>query len=758
MKLLIAFILLLCGVVVDADQGQQQWVQLGNDIGGEKAHDWAGGTEKGMAMNGEGTTIAVGSTGHDGSTGAENIGHVRIFDLDTAAESWLQRGDAIEGEFMNDNSGSSVVLSKDGMVVGIGAPQSDAWKGQVRVFEWMEGEGVWSQRGKAITGDAKCDFAAKGGGLAMDASGTTIVIGAPFHDGSDMSSNTGQVRIFHWDGTNWIQRGEDLFGEAAGDLFGEAVTINGSGETVAVGALHHDGDAEAGRFGCVGVCRGSVRVFEWNPFEEEWLQRGEAINGEQDKDYFGSSVAFNDAGNVLVIGSPQIRDSSKHGAVDVYEFKRNRNGKWKWQKRGSRIEGASGGDVFGSSVSISNPGDTIAVGAYMHDGHGISDNEGHVRVYDWNKDTTSWSQRGDDIDGENKYDHSGYSVAMSADGNTVASGARFTHNDAGFASGNVRVFGWNDDGDTSCPEIFDPVWCEGTKYDNLCFAEVAGFIEFFCTPDGNFCPTVVEPVWCQGQVNVKQKKYSNLCFAKAAGFFESQCTDKDPTMPSGCPKNIDPVWCEGNKYDNLCFAKAAGFLESQCTDKDPTTPSGCPKNIDPVWCEGIKYSNKCFAKEAGFMKSQCTVGDDVCFTVVEPVRCQGNINKAVVKYSNRCLAKAEGFVKSQCNDMYLDDKDPDDSDFTLDDECEDDETFRRGKKNKNCTTFLLRKNGGLRENAEEKCLKKHRREKVYDFCVKTCNEFGLGDCGVDVLDQRLEQARRDERVDSEKNEMNKYQL
>mmetsp|Transcript_34072 Transcript_34072/g.39183 ORF Transcript_34072/g.39183 Transcript_34072/m.39183 type:complete len:215 (+) Transcript_34072:150-794(+) len=201
MKLFSALLLLLCqqqSCVVNAGPGQQKWMQVGGNIDGENAQDWAGGTEKGMAMNGAGTTIAVGSSGHDGSNGAVNSGHVRVFDLD-AVEGWLQRGDAIEGEFMNDNSGSSVVLSADGMVVGIGAPQSDAGEntkfqvdyGQVRVFEWRENESVWAQRGEAITGDAPRDFASDGGGLAMDASGTTIVIGAPFHDGVEKYSDTG---------------------------------------------------------------------------------------------------------------------------------------------------------------------------------------------------------------------------------------------------------------------------------------------------------------------------------------------------------------------------------------------------------------------------------------------------------------------------------------------------------------------------------------------------------------------------------------
>merc|ERR1740139_1351161 len=557
-----------------------------------------------MAMNGAGTTIAVGSSGHDGSNGAIiNSGHVRVFDLDDEG-NWLLRGEAIEGEFAYDNSGTSVVLSANGMIVGIGEPQSDAGKntddrkqidfGQVRVFKWMANESKWVQRGEAITGETKYDFASDGGGLAMDESGTTIAIGSPYHDGDELYSKKGLCRIFDWNGTNWIQRGADLLGEAAGDLFGEAVTINGSGDTVAVGALHNDGEAEAGRYGCV-TCRGSVRVFDWSVSGEEWLQRGNDIDGEQDKDFFGSSVALNAAGNVIVIGSPQTGDSSKRGAVDVYEW--NKDGNGIWQKRGSRIEGASGGDVFGSSVSISNPGDTIAVGAYLNDGSS-GDNDGLVRVYDWNTDTKSWSQRGADIEGENKYDSSGYSVALSADGTSVASGARDTDDGAGYQAGHVRVFGWNND-------------------------------------------------------------------------------DSD----SGCPENIDP------------------------------------KNFAPVFCEGIEYDNSCIAKAAGFMDSQCTEGDSFCLDDVDPVWCKGSINIQEVRYSNLCEAMAAGFGKSQCTGQ----------DPSPPDECEDDDTFRKGRQQQNCAAFL-------QNNGERKCNRNHQGKKVYDFCAKTCNEFGLGDCTDEDLD------------------------
>jgi len=413
-----------------------QWEQVGLDIDGENELDFAGGTEKAVAMNGQGTTIAVGSSGHDG--GGDGAGHVRVFDLIVGL--WVQRGADIQGEFAQDNSGSTVVLSNDGLVVGIGEPLSDAGNtapfkkdyGQVRIFRWNGGE--WVQLGQAITGVDVYNYASAGGGLAMDASGSMVAIGAAEYNLNGLlGRNQGHVRVFDWDGTSWVQRGNDMIGEAPGDWFGEAVAASASGNTVAVGALFNDADAEDGPFGCV-ICRGSVRVFDWNANSEQWLQRGNDMDGEQDNDFSGSSVALNAVGDVVVIGSPQSSSSSSPlGSVIVYEYIGS-----DWVKRGARIEGEEVGDVSGSSVVISASGDTIAIGAYLN--NGSSDTEGHARVFDWDGET--WVQRGDDIDGENTFDYSGYALAMSADGNRLASGARFTDDGGGYFAGHVRVFGW----------------------------------------------------------------------------------------------------------------------------------------------------------------------------------------------------------------------------------------------------------------------------------------------------------------------------
>jgi len=461
------------------------------------------------------------------------------------------------------------------------------------------------------------------------------------------------------------------------------VAINGSGDTIAVGALHNDGEAEAGRYGCVN-CRGSVRILKWSSSREEWLQRGNDIDGEQDKDFFGSSVALNAAGNMIVIGAPQTGDSSKRGLTYVYKWN---NKKERWQKRGSCIEGTDGGDVFGSSVSISNPGETIAVGAYLHDGKN-GDNDGHVRVFDWNKDTDSWSQRGEDIEGENKNDSSGYSVALSADGKTVASGARDTDDGAGYQAGHVRVFGWkNNDGEpTVCPDVFAPLFCEGIKYDNSCIAKEAGFMENQCFEGLQFCLTVSDPVWCQGSINIQVVQYDNVCLAIEEGFSRSQCTGQEPPTPD------------------------------ECEDPENT------ENINPLFCEGIEYDNSCIAKEAGFMETQCFQNDDgldqvFCLDDVDLVWCQGSINIQVVQYDNSCIAMLEGFGRSQCTGQ----------DPSTPDDCEDDALFRKGNQNQNCAEYLENK-------GKRRCKKGHQGKKVYDFCVKTCNKFGLGDCTSDEDD------------------------
>ena len=94
-----------------------------------------------------------------------------------------------------------------------------------------------------------------------------------------------------------------------------------------------------------------------------------------------------------------------------------------WSQLGTDIDGEAASDESGYSVSISADGLTVAIGARYNAGTGVQ--VGHVRVYKLISGV--WMQQGADIDGEASGDQSGYSVSISADGLTVAIGAPYNH-------------------------------------------------------------------------------------------------------------------------------------------------------------------------------------------------------------------------------------------------------------------------------------------------------------------------------------------
>ena len=88
------------------------------------------------------------------------------------------------------------------------------------------------------------------------------------------------------------------------------------------------------------------------------------------------------------------------------------------------------------SVSLSADGNTLAIGAKYNDGdNGAS--SGHVRIY--KNVNNNWVQVGSDIDGEAAGDRSGTAVSLSADGSIVAISAPYNVGN-GNNGGHVRIF------------------------------------------------------------------------------------------------------------------------------------------------------------------------------------------------------------------------------------------------------------------------------------------------------------------------------
>ena len=209
-----------------------EWIQVGDDISGEKNGDKSGFT---VAINSNGRRVIVGAYHNDGN--GSNSGHARVFE--ELNGRWLQIGNDIDGESAADESGTSVDISADGKRVIVGAPKNDGngdFSGHARIFE--EINAAWVQVGEDINGEAKDDRA--GFSVSMDDSGKLVIIGAFNNDGN--GDRSGHARIFAEVGNIWSQVGHDINGERTGDTSGSAVGISSDGERVIIGAMQNDGN------------------------------------------------------------------------------------------------------------------------------------------------------------------------------------------------------------------------------------------------------------------------------------------------------------------------------------------------------------------------------------------------------------------------------------------------------------------------------------------------------------------------------------
>ena len=340
------------------------------------------------------------------------------------SQYWHQQGQDIDGETAGDFSGHYSDMNASGDVIAIGAYSNDGNgtdAGHVRVYAW-DGSS-WIQKGLDIDGEAAGD--SSGCAVSLNASGDRVAIGAYLNDGNGIHS--GHVRIYDWNGTNWIQLGQDINGETAYDRSGCAVSINSAGDRVAIGAYYNSSGSIIGA--------GHVRVYAWDG--SSWTQQGQDINGEATSDQSGVSVSMNALGDRVAIGARHNDGTAiccDVGQVRIYQF----NGT-SWVKMGQDIDGNNWYDYLGYAVSMNAIGDKLIVGAYGSNANGY--NSGLVRIFEWNGVT--WLQKGQDINGETSNNLFGISVSINDIGNIIAVGAN-TNSGNGFSSGHVRVYTWVD--------------------------------------------------------------------------------------------------------------------------------------------------------------------------------------------------------------------------------------------------------------------------------------------------------------------------
>jgi hypothetical protein len=339
---------------------------------------------------------------------------------------WISQG-FINGQAFNDNLGSvnSMAIDAAGDTMAIGSARNSqlgTFFGYAKVLDWNGTE--WIQRGETFNGSEI--FLGTGSSVDLTADGNTLVVSSPYGFNS-INWKVGLVRVFDWNGTEWIQRGNTLEGEGnispllRDDVFGLDVSITPDGNFLAIGAPGNT--KEAG----VLQIQGHARVFQWDG--QSWTQMGQDIDGVIGLEEFGGRIDLSADGTILVVGSRSFRAISNEnyiGSVQTFTWDGTQ-----WSEFGQRITGLASADRFGSSVSLSNDGSTLAIGCRE-----VNGNESAVLVFE--KGSNSWNLKGLPILGILD-DLGGSTCSLNSDGSILGVGFQWTN----FISGVAKIFQWN---------------------------------------------------------------------------------------------------------------------------------------------------------------------------------------------------------------------------------------------------------------------------------------------------------------------------
>jgi hypothetical protein len=398
------------------------------------------------------------------------------------------------GENGNGHFGFSVALSQDGNTALIGAPADDDGHGAAWVFV-RSSMGAWGQEGKKLiahctntlssvpsvlcsgtNGTGEIGLGQFGYSVALSRDGNTALIGAPLNNAGRGAAwvfvRSPAIIVGPGSLGAWAQRGQKLVGDCTSSCsgpsgtgengdghFGSSVALSGDGHTALIGAKYDK------------IGRGAAWVFASSGVGA-WAQQGPKLvgdcassctgangTGETGNGIFGSSVALSQDGNTALIGalwdSPHVQEKVFGGDGAVWVFVRSA-GAWAQQGRklvggctgscsGANGTGESGPGSFGVSVALSADGNTALIGA-------PADNAGYGAAWVFVRSAAAWRQQGKKLvanctkycsgtnfSGESGPGLLGWSVALSADGNTALIGA--PADNAGYGAAWVFVRG-----------------------------------------------------------------------------------------------------------------------------------------------------------------------------------------------------------------------------------------------------------------------------------------------------------------------------
>ena len=341
-----------------------------------------------VALSADGNTAVVGGLNDNGGAGA-----VWVFTRSNGV--WTQQGNKLvgTGAVGTARQGFSVALSADGNTALVGGLGDNSFAGAVWVF--TRRNGVWTQQGNKLVGTGAVGTADQGVSVALSADGNTALV-----SGVGDNSLAGAAWVFTRSNGVWTQQGNKLVGTGAVGTAkqGFSVALSADGNTALVGGRGDNSFA------------GAVWVFTRS--NGVWTQQGNKLVGtgtvgiaEQ-----GASVALSADGNTALVGGPGDGDT---GAV--------------WVFTRTKVSGPSRATSWSAPARLEPPikacrlrSPPMAIPPWWA---GLATGDAGA-VWVFTRSNGVWTQQGNQLVGTGAIGvaEQGWSVTLSADGNTAVAG------------------------------------------------------------------------------------------------------------------------------------------------------------------------------------------------------------------------------------------------------------------------------------------------------------------------------------------------
>lgn len=356
-----------------------------------------------------GYSIAVAADGQTAAVGVPNDNEILVYT--GSGTSWSSTPAATLTASGTSLLGASVGISADGRTIVAGAPFTNFSRGDVVLFTQQPtcnssvcDTWTWPSSPTATFTDPGAGSGDQfGQAVAIAADGHSFVAGAPGE-----SSGAGAAFLYANSGGGWSNTPSATFAGSSSDNLGDAVAISADGQTVVAGAPTTSSSA------------GEAALYTYSG--SAWPSTPTAVFTGSGAEKLGSAVAVSADGQTVATGAPAASTSS--GQVSIYT-----NTGSGWSNTPSATFNGSGAEQLGNSVAVAADGETVVIGAPAN-----SSDNGQVVVY--SKASGSWPIQPTYTYAGSAGEELGYSVSVSADGQTIAAGAPV----AGSSSGAANIY------------------------------------------------------------------------------------------------------------------------------------------------------------------------------------------------------------------------------------------------------------------------------------------------------------------------------